>query len=253
MKGLETQTHTPPASPPGTPAAGHRVARLRERATANECGSTAGLSSLVSFPKRNNCWGENCFRGNCDGTLFKELVHRYARTRVGDPMLGSGTTAHVIDDMRHHGLTSISYWGSDLRRGFNLLTHTLPGTFDFIWMHPPYWDIIRYEKHPGDLSSFDDYSEFLEALKTCMLNCRSALSDNGRLAVLVGDIRRRGRYYPLGSDVAAMAPLVGELRSVIIKAQHHCTSDGRSYTRMEDPPIKHETCLIFKRVSAGAR
>lgn len=226
----------------------------RRRAALDECEGTRGLSSSVSFPNRNNCWGDPRFRGNCDGSLFKELVLHYRPARVGDPMLGSGTTADVMDDLRSYGLTTASYWGSDLRRGFNLLTDDLPGEFDFIWLHPPYWDIIRYTPmDPSDLSTFDEYAEFLNALKTCLLNCRASLRDGGRIAVLVGDVRRRGRYYPLGTDVAAMSPLVGELRSVIIKAQHNCKSDAKSYGRMEDLPIKHETCFIFKRVAAGVR
>jgi len=38
-----------------------------------------------------------------------------------------------------------------------------------------------------------------------------------------------------------------ELRSVIIKAQHNCQSDPKVYARMEDPPIRHEYCTVFKK------
>ncbi len=246
MKGISTQT------PSNSTASRHT--RNRERATRNECGRTNGLSSLVSFPRRNNRWGDARFRGNCDGGLFKELVHHYRPQRVADPMLGSGTTADVMDDLRYHGLSPARYWGSDLRRGFNLLTDDMPGNFDFIWVHPPYWDIIRYRPDDvRDLSNFGQYGEFIVALTVCLTRCVDAIRPGGRLAVLVGDVRKRGRYYPLAADVAAMAPALGELTSVIIKAQHNCRSDSRVYASMRDLPIKHETCLVFQRPAAGAR
>ena len=43
----------------------------------------------------------------------------------------------------------------------------------------------------------------------------------------------------------------GEVRSIIIKVQHNCTSDRRTYGKLEDPPIKHEYCIIFKKTIAS--
>ena len=41
----------------------------------------------------------------------------------------------------------------------------------------------------------------------------------------------------------------GEIRSIIIKVQHNCTSDRKSYGKPEDPPIKHEYCVVFKKTA----
>jgi hypothetical protein len=41
------------------------------------------------------------------------------------------------------------------------------------------------------------------------------------------------------------------LRSIIVKVQHNCTSDRRRYGKLEDPPIKHEYCIIFKKTADG--
>jgi hypothetical protein len=67
-----------------------------------------------------------------------------------------------------------------------------------------------------------------------------------RLAVLIGDVRRGGVYYPLAHEVMRLNGRIGTLQSVIIKAQHNCSSDAKSYGRMEDVPIRHEYCLIFE-------
>jgi hypothetical protein len=61
----------------------------------------------------------------------------------------------------------------------------------------------------------------------------------------VGDVRKKGRYTPIVRDVLAWEGELGELRSVIIKAQHACRSDSIRYTSMEDVPIQHEYCVVF--------
>ncbi len=207
------------------------------------------LSSLVSYPKRCHLWGDSRYRGNCDGTLFRDLVLQYGPRRVGDPMLGSGTTRDVVAWLNQTHGTRIAFWGGDLRTGFNLQSDSPPGHFDFIWIHPPYWNIIRYSEDAGDLSNIPEYDAFISNLQVCLRRCHDALTLGGRLAVLVGDVRRKGMYYPIVRDVLNMDGEIGALRSVIIKAQHNCQSDGKVYARMEDPPIKHEYCVVFKRVS----
>jgi hypothetical protein len=39
----------------------------------------------------------------------------------------------------------------------------------------------------------------------------------------------------------------GQICSSIIKVQHHCTSARKAYGKLEDPPIKHEYCVVFKK------
>jgi hypothetical protein len=108
--------------------------------------------------------------------------------------------------------------------------------------------MIRYsDNDPRDLSSCESFEHYQLALRKCLIRCFRALKAGGRLAVLVGDLRRKGVYTPIMEDVLECGRSLGELRSIIIKAQHHCRSDGREYSRMEDPPIKHEYCVIFKK------
>lgn len=205
------------------------------------------MTSVVSYPKRCPLWGDARYPGNCDGTLFRELVLRYGARSVADPMMGSATTRDVIAGLNQTLGKQIHYWGSDLRQGFDLLTQPLPGRFDFVWIHPPYWNIIPYsEGDPRDLSQAPDYETFLARLEQCLRHCVEALLPAGRLAVLVGDVRRQGRYFPLVRDVANMEAALGQLRSIIIKQQHNCSSDRKKYPRLEDVPIRHEYCLVFK-------
>jgi hypothetical protein len=205
-----------------------------------------GMTSVVSYPARANAWGDSRYRGNCDGRLFKNLTLRYHAKRVADPMMGSGTTRDVIAGLNQYKHTGIEYWGGDLRTGFDLTQQELPGRFDFVWIHPPYFNIVRYGSGLNDLSNCDSYAQFREQLLGCLKRCYDALNMGGRLAVLVGDVRQRGQYFSLIKDILNFPH--GQIRSIIIKVQHNCTSDRRQYGKLEDPPIKHEYCVVFKKV-----
>lgn len=205
------------------------------------------MTSLVSYPKRNNRWGDPRFRGNCDGTLFRDLVLRYTPRSIADPMAGSGTTQDVVADLNRETNDSIEYWCGDLSGGFNLLTMNLPGKFDLVWVHPPQWNIVRYsDGAEGDLSCIDDFDQFCSALVHCLRRCAAALNPGGHLAVLVADIRRKGRYYSILRELLNADEALGQLRSIIIKAQHRTSSSWKRY-KMEDPPIQHEYCVVIKR------
>ena len=209
------------------------------------------MTSVVSYPQRCNLWGEAGFRGNCDGTLFKELVLRYQPRSVADPMMGSGTTRDVINGLNKHKGVNIRYWGTDRAEGFNAAMRSLPGPFDLVWVHPPYWNIIPYTEALSDLSRAATYSEYQKDLLAALRNCYHALHPRGRLAVLVGDIRRSGRYIPIVRDVLNWEGQLGALRSIIIKAQHNVRSDAKKYPPMEDVRIQHEYCVVFQKTSAA--
>jgi len=208
-----------------------------------------GMTSVVSYPTRGSLWSDSRYRGNCDGRLFKNLVLRCGAKRVADPMVGSGTTRDVIAGLNQYKRAGIEFWGGDLREGFDLTNQELPGRFDFLWLHPPYWNIIRYSGETGDLSNVEDYEEFRRLLMTCLKRCYDALEPGGRLAVLIGDVRRQGRYTAIIKDVLNFPH--GEIRSVIIKVQHNCTSDRKQYGKLEDVPIRHEYCVVFRKPVSG--
>lgn len=206
----------------------------------------ADFDSVVSYPDRCKRWGDGGYRGNCDGRLFLNLLLRYSPRTVADPMMGSGTTRDVVADFNRDAAQPVEYWGNDLRTGFDLETQPIPGRFDLVWIHPPYWNIVEYGNGASDLSAARSYAEFLTRLTQCLKHCATALNPGGRLAVLVADVRRRGTYFPLGRDVCNLDGAVGQLRSVVIKVQHNCRSDRTTYGKLEDPRIRHEYCAIFK-------
>lgn len=212
---------------------------------AKKGGIKMSLTTIVSYPDRINKFGDNKYRGNCSGQLIKDLIEFYKPKRVFDPMVGSGTTSDVCKELGvgHLCLDLNPKWG-----GYDALNDEVPQSSDFVFWHPPYHDIIKYsgnmwgKSDPRDLSRCETYQDFIKKINAVESKLITSLRRGGRLAVLVGDIKRKGILYSMQKDMAWF----GQPEQVIIKAQHNCWSDNVNYSG-KFIPIVHEYLLIFKR------
>jgi hypothetical protein len=195
------------------------------------------LSSVVSYPDRGP-WGDNRYPGNCSGYLLIDLCATYRPRTVLDPMEGGGTSREVCADL------AIPYAGFDLRNGTDSLHDDIGGDYDLIFWHPPYHDIKVYTDDPRDLSRSGSVAAFLALLRTGYWRFFDLLAPGGRLAILIGDLRRRGRYEPLTADVARLDR--AHLEGIIVKIQHNVSSNKTQYGG-SFVPILHETLTVFRR------
>lgn len=92
------------------------------------------LTSIVSYPERGT-GGSNRYRGNCSPKLIEDLIGFFKPNEICDYMCGSGTTQ---DAARSMGITSHCY---DLHSGFDLINCEIPERPEFVFWHPPYWDM----------------------------------------------------------------------------------------------------------------
>jgi hypothetical protein len=153
-------------------------------------------------------------------------------------MEGSRTTGDVCREL------GIDYDGFDLKDGFDALTSQLPPKrYDMIFLHPPYWDIIRYSDDPRDLSNCKTFEEYIQKLFQVIDRLREYLTDNGVLVVQIGDIRKHGEYYPLGAYIAVFHRK--ELKAKIIKIQHNVSSNSKPYGG-KFIPIMHEEIYVLR-------
>ena len=207
------------------------------------------LCSVVSYPDRGP-WGDSRYRGNCSGYLIKDLILRFNCKRVFDPAEGGGTVREVVSGINKYLRRNIEYEGRDLKEGWDIMTNPLPEKqFDLVWYHPPYWDIVHYSDSPNDLSNCTSIEDFEFKLNESVGKIFQSVKPGGILAVLIGDKRKEGRYYPLFRTLL-MNHKIGQLRAIIIKVQHNCSSDGKFYNS-RNPfliPIKHEYCLVFQKI-----
>ena len=107
------------------------------------------LTSIHATPGRGE-YGNAGYRGNCSGLLIRDLLMFYRPRRVLDCMEGGGTCRDVCKEL------AISYEGRDLKAGFDATraeSFAGLGTFDFVWLHPPYWQMIRYNSDGRCLSN----------------------------------------------------------------------------------------------------
>lgn len=206
-------------------------------------------STIVSYPDRDNRYGSNKYRGNCSGLLIKDLLEFYTNIydikKVFDPMAGSGTTKDVCKEL---GIENLCLDLNPAWGGFDALNDEIPESSDFIFWHPPYFDIVKYsgvmygQADPRDLSRCKDYQEFIKKLDKIQAKLITSLRKNGRIAILVGDLKKKGLLFSMQKDMSWF----GAPEQVVLKVQNNCWSDNQSYNG-KFIPIKHEYLLIFKR------
>lgn len=205
--------------------------------------------SILSFPDRGN-WGKSSWRGNMTGHVYRDLFERLQPKVFVDPMVGSGTSVEVAQEM------GIEAYGLDLHSGFNILRDSIVSTVgkeaDLVLSHPPYGNMVVYsgevwgQPHPDDLSRCIDDEDFHQKLQLSMMNQREATRPGGIYGTIIGDRRKDGRYVSYQAEVISRLPS-DELAAVVIKAQHNTTSARKSYGRMQMPMILHEYVVLFRR------
>ena len=209
------------------------------------------LTSVVSYPDRGT-GGNNKYRGNCSPRLIADLIAHFGVREICDYMCGSTST---LDAAASVGAASHTY---DLHSGFDLLHCDIPERPGFIFWHPPYWDIIKYsdvmysaaavqerygyDPRRSDLSRIPTWEAFVKAMNYCMMKPFCALEKGGRMAVLVGDIKKKGRLLSMLFELTKP----GILENVIIKTQHNCVSDRTAYSG-RFIPIVHEYLLLLRK------
>lgn len=200
----------------------------------------APLTSVVSYPERGP-WGDSRYPGNCSGYLLIDLCATYRPRSVLDPMEGSGTSREVCADM------GIPYTGFDLRAGMDSLRDPIGAGYDLIFWHPPYHDMKVYCDDVRDMSRAGSLAMFYALLRAGYRRFFDALAPGGRLAILMGDMRRQGRYEPLTAEVARLDR--ANIEGIIVKVQHNVNSNRTRYAG-SFVPILHETLTIFRRPQA---
>lgn len=204
------------------------------------------MQSVISYKERGN-YGNSLYRGNCSGYVIKDLIeHFYPGSKPKkfvEVFSGGGTGKDVAKELN---ITNSLHL--DLNNGWDALIDEIPSVSDFVFSHPPYWDIIKYEQQrnsysPNDLSNNMSYEEFIKKLDIINEKIYHSLISGGRHITLLGDVRKNGRYYSIIKDMTWF----GDLESHIIKIQHNCLSDNKLYNNNSFITIKHEHILVFRK------
>ena len=203
--------------------------------------------SLWIFDKRDTSGVHKAgYWGNFIPQIPNQLLRRFTKNGewVLDPFLGSGTT---LIECRRLGRNGV---GIELNSKVAKTTETLikkeknPGnvktkiikadsskidfkselkslkinSFQFVLMHPPYWDIIKFSKSKDDLSNADSAETFLRMFEEVVSNVYNVLDKKRYCAVVIGDKYESGEWIPLGFHTMQVMLKIGfKLKSTIVK------------------------------------
>ncbi len=144
----------------------------------------------------------------------------------------------------------------------NLGHYLEPNSVDFILTSPPYWDILLakrsadrrrqrdYGEHAADLGRSGDYRSFLESLTAVFREAHAVLKPGRACVVVLMDLRKKNRFYPLHMDLcAALQPAGFQLEDIIIWDRRHEYNYLRplGYPAVFRVNKVHEYLLIFSR------
>ena len=125
----------------------------------------------------------------------------------------------------------------------------------FLIMHPPYWDIIKFSEDKKDLSNASSVNEFL-SLFGKIIDKTIPILDKGRfLAVVIGDKYVKGEWIPLGFYTMQEVLKRGyKLKSTIVKNFEDTTAKRNQKSLWRYRALvggfyifKHEYIFLFQK------
>ncbi len=149
----------------------------------------------------------------------------------------------------------------------DLLQYADPDSVDFVVTSPPYWDILlqnrtadykeirNYGDSDSDLGRISDYHEFIEALGDVFAQVLTALKPGCYCCVVVMDLRKGSKFFPLHADLSVKMQEIGFLfDDLIIWDRKHEYNNLRPLGHPSVFRINkvHEFILIFQKPRANA-
>lgn len=203
--------------------------------------------SLWIFDKRDTSGMHKAdYWGNFIPQIPNQLLRRFTKKGewVLDPFLGSGTTLIECKRLGRNGLgielnkqvaKAAKERLSKEKNSFGVQTELISedsrtidlqpvlkkmrvNSFQFLIMHPPYWDIIRFSSSKADLSNAKSTEEFLLMFRKVIEKTYPFLDKKRYCAVVIGDKYSSGEWIPLGFYL--MQEMISKgfrLKSTIIK------------------------------------
>lgn len=242
-------------------------------------------SSVLSFANRgpwgNNKYRGNCSGWIQAFLIWKYQVSKFAELFSGS---GTGYDVCRDMEVSYVGADLNPEPARPGILAVNAITDDVPVEFfdaDMIFMHPPYGAEIgipyagaewgaekRWQKINGhnkltymdktaqliknlgyDPKQYDlgrmEWPQFIVVLNKIVMKYFVSMMNGGKMAILMGDVRRNGKYYSMLSDIVKP----GHLEQIIIKMQHN-TMSGLSNNQYKGNfvPIAHEYIMIIKKM-----
>ncbi|MBN1398335.1 MAG: DNA methyltransferase [Bacteroidetes bacterium] len=241
--------------------------------------------SLWEIDKRDRSGTHTAgYWGNFVPQIPNQLLRRYTKKNdwVLDAFLGSGTTLIECKKLGRNGIgvelqpsiarkaqQAIDKENSEIpmrcpvivgdSKQLNLSQEIKKygtSSVQFVLLHPPYWDIIKFSNNDSDLSNSKTINDFLSDFGKVVDNCSKILDQGRYLAVVIGDKYSDGNWIPLG--FYTMQEVLNRnysLKSIIVK-NFKQTKAKRGQERLWRYRalvggfyvFKHEYIFLFKKI-----
>lgn len=240
--------------------------------------------SLWIIDKRDNSGAHSGhYHGNFVPQIPHQLFSRYTKKGdwILDPFMGSGTSiieaqrmgrnsigielqksvaeeaySRIITESNDNAKTKIVVADSQTCDINGVLESVGTEKVQFVILHPPYWDIIKFSDNKNDLSNSNDINDFLNSFGAVVDNTTSVLEKNRYCAVVIGDKYANSQVVPLGFYCMNLMMQKGMLLKAILvknfgetKGKSNKQGIWRYRALASDFYIfKHEYIFVFKKV-----
>ena len=216
-------------------------------------------------------------------TMIANFIQFFTKKKevVFDPFAGIGTTLVACDRTKRKGV------GIELNKKYAKIatkrtkqkiiqgdSTTLKELFkinkikkiDFCVTSPPYWDIlnrstkdfkgtrsnkkldVNYSKNNQDIGNIKNYEIFIDKLANIFFDLKPFIKKNGYIIIIIKNIKKDGKNYPLAWDLAKKITEQYELKDEKIWCQDKVALAPYGYPYGYTTNIHHHYCLVFKNV-----
>lgn len=219
--------------------------------------------TIWDFPFRDDYAGDKEFHGNSSPQIVEQCIWRLTEEGdfVVDPMAGSGTTIDVCNKYnRHVQGYDLNPFREDIIKADARNLPLENNSVDMVFIHPPYWDMVRYSNgndDAGDLSRAKTLDEFASMLRDVFRECKRILKPEKFVCVLLGDLVKEGQFQPLCRIAANILEESGMVDyGHAVKLAHGDTSRSKSgvivaeFIATSNLKISHDLVLFFRKGGA---
>ena len=239
--------------------------------------------SLWIIEKRDNSGAHSGdYHGNFVPQIPHQLFTRYTKKGdwILDPFMGSGTSLIEAQRMGRNSIgielqesvvleaaKRITTEKNDICKAHPFIGNSCSADIEkmlqtvgitkvqFVIMHPPYWDILKFSDDPYDLSNAQTLDDFLRSFGEVIDNTAKVLEKKRYCAVVIGDKYANSQIVPLGFHCMNLFLERGFiLKAILVKnfdeTKGKANKQGiwRYRALASDFYIfKHEYILVFKK------
>ena len=253
-----------------------------------ELDKSINVDSLWIIPERDKSGKHaNVYHGNFVPQIPNQLIRRYTKEGdcVVDMFMGSGTTLFECETLNRNFIgfdineSIIDYVKSKMVDVENikfsisncdvtnstLFTESISKNLqeqkiskvDFLILHPPYMDIVKFTDKPEDFSKISNLDLFIEKFILALKNVYSFLCRGKYFAVVIGDVYKNSEVIPIGFYLmdAIKKHFNVKMKGVIIKNIEGNKGKLGTYNIWKYRALnsdyflfKHEYIFVFKKV-----